>query len=334
MNVTILSVIAVVAAFAIGMLISPGYIKLAGGGRAEQTILSYVEQHRGKKGVPTMAGSVFIAAAVIAGLVCGGYKSNLAIVFLLILFSYGVIGFLDDFIKVKLARNLGLKAYQKILSQLAVALIAAFYCYKNRYIGSVISVPGTDIAWEMGVFYIPFAVIAFIALSNSVNLTDGLDGLAGTVNAVYFSTFLIIIILGVFDAYDSGDVLYAEELKGLAVTVASLIGGLLAFLWYNGHKARYFMGDTGSLALGGAAAAVALFVKNPLIAILIGIVFVISAISVIIQVISFKSRKKRVFLMAPYHHHLELKGYNESKIVGFYGIITAIAAAIGIALTV
>ncbi|MBR2479696.1 MAG: phospho-N-acetylmuramoyl-pentapeptide-transferase, partial [Clostridia bacterium] len=179
--------------------------------------------------------------------------------------------------------------------------------------------------WDLGYFYIPFAIITFIAMSNGVNLTDGLDGLAGTTTAIYSATFFAIILLEYIDAVEYGKTQYALELKYLMLLSVSVIGGILAFLWFNNHKAKIFMGDTGSLALGGYCSAVALFIKNPLISILVGIMMVISCISVIIQVISFKLRGKRVLLMAPFHHHLELKGINESKIVGYYAIITLIA---------
>jgi phospho-N-acetylmuramoyl-pentapeptide-transferase len=319
---------ALVASFFIGMVLAPAFIRLSEKSHSGQSILSYVTQHKQKQGVPTMGGVVFILSAVATTLAFGGYRGTMTLVIMSILFAYGVIGFLDDFIKIKLKRNLGLRAYQKIISQLAIAVIAAFYCMKSGYIGAVVSVPAAAVKWNLGVWYVPFAAFVFIAMSNSVNLTDGLDGLAGTTNAIYFSFFFVIIALLAEQAAEDGNILYETELKYLAVFAASLIGGLMAFLWHNAYKAKMIMGDTGALALGGAAAAIALFVKNPLIGALIGVMFVTSAVSVIVQVASFKLRGKRVFLMSPFHHHLELKGYGETKIVAFYGIITAIAGIV------
>lgn len=321
---------ALLTAFILGMIIAPLFIRLSQKSHASQTILSYVEQHSSKKNTPTMGGTVFILASVIVTLAFGGYKSSMATVAMLIFFGYGVIGFLDDFIKIKLKRNLGLRAYQKIVSQLAIALIAAFYCKRSPFIGTAIELPFTDGMWELGVWYVPLAAFVFISLTNSVNLTDGLDGLAGTTNVIYLAVFTVIIASLFTEAIANGMTLYSNELFYLSVFSCSLIGALMAFLWFNSYKARFFMGDTGSLALGGAAAAIALFVKNPLISVLIGVMFVISSITVILQVASFKTRGKRVFLMAPFHHHLELKGFNESKVVAFYGIITAAAGILGL----
>jgi phospho-N-acetylmuramoyl-pentapeptide-transferase len=324
------ALIAVVAAFFAGMLIAPAYIRFARRTRSSQTILSYVDQHADKKDTPTMGGIVFILATIGVTLAFGGYKSRLCLVILLIFFAYGVIGFLDDFIKVKLKRNKGLKAYQKVIAQLAVAITAAYFCSKSPYIGTKIALPIVGGEADLGVWYIPFAAFVFLAMSNAVNLTDGLDGLAGSSTVAYMVTFTIIIALLLSSALADGQTLYAEELNKLAVFACSLIGALLAFLWYNSYRASMFMGDTGSLSLGGAVAAIALFVRNPLISAFVGIMYVVSCVSVILQVAVYKTKGKRVFLMSPFHHHLELKGFNETKIVAFYGIITAIAGVVSL----
>jgi len=324
------ALISVVAAFFLGMLAAPMFIKLALRTRSSQTILSYVEHHNTKKDTPTMGGSVFLLAAIAVSLLLGGVRSTLCTVMILIFFAYGCIGFLDDFIKVKLNRNMGLRAYQKIISQLAVAVIAAFFCAKSPYIGTAIKLPVIGGAWEMGNWYIPFAAFVFIAMSNAVNLTDGLDGLAGSTTIGYMITFAVIIGLSLYDAIDNGNTLLAGELQKLFVFIGALIGSLLAFLWFNSYKAKFFMGDTGSLALGGVAGAIALFVRNPLIGAVVGIMYVVSCVSVVIQVAVYKLKGKRVFLMSPFHHHLELKGYNETKIVAFYGIVTAIAGVVSL----
>lgn len=320
--------IAAVTAFFVGMVLAPAVIGLMRRLKAGQTILSYVDQHRDKQGIPTCGGWIFLIASTVATLAFGGWKSRMCLVALAVFFAYGVIGFLDDFIKIRFHRNLGLRAYQKILSQLAVAVIAALFAAKHLYVGTTITLPLVGTQWEMGYLFYPFAVIVFLAMSNGVNLTDGLDGLAATTGSVYMIGYGGIFLLAFLEAAESGDVLLQAELRGMLLFLGAIVGGLGAFLWHNAPKATVFMGDTGSLALGGAAAAVAIFSRNPLISILIGIMFVVSCISVIVQVIVFKLRKKRVFLMAPFHHHLELKGFAESKIVAFYGLATAVATAV------
>ena len=313
------------ATFIGGMLLAPLVINIAKRLKANQSILKYVEQHDLKAGTPTFGGLIFLVSVTIVIGVFGGFRYLLCRLGLVVFLAYGIIGFLDDFIKVRLKDNKGLKAYQKVIFQFGVALIVAVFAYRSPYIGSKIALNFSLPEWDLGYFYIPFAVLTFIAMSNGVNLTDGLDGLAGTTTSIYSATFLVIILIEYLDAVECGKTQYALELKYLMLLSACVIGGVLAFMWFNTHKATIFMGDTGSLALGGYCSAVALFIKNPLISILVGIMMVISCISVIVQVISFKTRGKRVFLMAPFHHHLELKGINESKIVGYYASITLIA---------
>ena len=330
MNTLTKFLVAGVVGFFIAMFIAPIVIKVAKKLKAGQSILSYVNQHNDKEGTPTFGGFIFIIPTLATWAIFGGYKSRLATVFVLILFAYGVIGFLDDFIKVKTMKNEGLKPYQKIIAQLAVAIIASYFSCKNEFVGESILLNFGNKEWFLGDFYIPFAVITFIAMSNAVNLTDGLDGLAGGTVSIYMTTFVVIMVTLFLEATSLGNTLYANEMSSLCISTTALIGGLLAFLWFNSSKASVFMGDTGSLALGGACASVALFTRNPLISALVGIMFVVSCISVIVQVASFKIRKKRVFLMAPFHHHLELKGINEEKIVAYYSIITALAGVVAL----
>lgn len=314
--------------FAVGVIIAPPVIYLIKKLKARQTILTYVSQHKDKEGIPTMGGIIFLVPAVIFYFVFARGQNRLSFVALAVTLAYGLIGGLDDAIKVIFKRNLGLKAYQKIISQLVIAVLATVFAYKNGYVGSQIYIPVIKQYVETGWFYIPFTIIAYIAATNCVNLTDGLDGLAGSTVVLYLSVVFVIIAGIYLESVDAGKTLYEQETYNLLVFVAALAGGIAAFLVFNSHKAKIFMGDTGSLALGGAVASVAVFIKNPLIIATIGIMFVMSGISVIIQVISFKLRKKRVFLMAPLHHHLEMKGLNESKIVSLYSVITVVAGAV------
>lgn len=324
------TLIAFLAAFAFGMFIAKPIIFLAKKTKAEQEILSYVTQHAAKKGTPTFGGFIFVLPAIAVGLAMGGTRNSVALMFILIVFAYTAIGFLDDFIKIRFSRNGGLKAYQKMIFQLAVAGIAAYFAFKNNFIGSAVRLNFGKGYADFGYWYIPFAIFVFVAMSNGVNLTDGLDGLGGTTSSVYLAFFLVIVLIELFDAESVGDVLYAGELGAFSNALAALIGGIAAFLWHNVSRAEIFMGDTGSLPLGAAAAAAALFSRNPLIAALIGIMFVVSCISVIVQVASFKLTGKRVLLMAPFHHHLELKGFKETKIVGIYGIVTVVAGVVAL----
>ncbi len=314
--------------FAVGVIIAPPVIYLIKKLKARQTILTYVSQHKDKEGIPTMGGIIFLVPAVIFYFVFARGQNRLSFVALAVTLAYGLIGGLDDAIKVIFKRNLGLKAYQKIISQLVIAVLATVFAYKNGYVGSQIYIPVIKQYVETCWFYIPFTIIAYIATTNCVNLTDGLDGLAGSTVVLYLSVIFVIIAGIYLKSVDSGKTLYEQETYNLLVFITALAGGIAAFLVFNSHKAKIFMGDTGSLALGGAVASVAVFIKNPLIIATIGIMFVMSGISVIIQVISFKLRKKRVFLMAPLHHHLEMKGLNESKIVSLYSVITVVAGAV------
>ncbi|MEG1791351.1 MAG: phospho-N-acetylmuramoyl-pentapeptide-transferase [Clostridia bacterium] len=328
MNDSIFIALAGFLTFFITMIVAPLVIMLMKRLKAGQVILGYVEQHSYKTGTPTIGGVMFVLPTIVVTMILG--YSKLSLVAAAILFSYAVLGFLDDFIKIKHKQNLGLRAYQKVIGQFGIALIVAIFCFKNQFIGSAINVPFTDKIFEMQWWYIPFVIFIYIAVTNSVNLTDGLDGLATTVSIVYFLTFLIIILFQLKGFKYFGQAQEYAEMKGLAVFTACLIGGLLGFLWQNSYPAKIMMGDTGSLAIGGSVVTVAVFTKNPLIILTVGIMFVVSCISVVMQVIYFKLTKKRIFLMSPYHHHLEKKGCHESKIVAFYSIVTVLAAVIAL----
>ncbi len=313
-----------------GMIIAPMIIKVIRRFKAKQTILNYVVQHKDKEGIPTMGGIIFMLSTSVACFIMWKGRYNLAAIILIITLCYSLVGGLDDFIKIVFKRNLGLKAYQKVISQTAIAILATIFAYKNMYIGSEINIPIIAKTIDLQWWYIPLSIIIYIATTNSVNLTDGLDGLAGSTTSIYLATFFVVIASTYYSASQLGMTFYAEELNNILIFIAALVGSLTAFLWHNSNKARVFMGDTGSLALGGACAGIALFSKNPLLILIAGIMFIVSSISVIVQVVSFKLKGKRVILMAPYHHHLEMSGYNESKIVAFYSIITAVAGAVSI----
>lgn len=275
------------------------------------------QSHLKKAGTPTIGGLIFIISASIVCLVMvlffDNKNSSEAIVTMLAFIGFGFVGFLDDILKIIHKNNLGLRAWQKMILLLIVSGGLAYYA--NEYIGTTIDIPFTSINLNLGYLYIPLVVIYFAGVTNAVNLTDGLDGLATSIT-VLVSTFLAIV------SYKTGHL-------SLAIFCVALSGSLLGFLRFNAFPARVFMGDTGSLALGGAIATVALFLKMPIILVIIGGIYVVETLSVILQVGSFKLRKKRIFKMAPLHHHFEQEGWTETKIVSIFSIITVILCFIG-----
>lgn len=286
-----------------------------------QTVLKYVTVHQNKNGTPTMGGLFFILPSIIIFFVLFGFENRIATVCVVIGLAYLIVGFIDDFIKIKSNKNEGLKPYQKIIFQLAIAVLSGIFCYKNSI--TYLYLPFVKKTIDVGVFIIPFSAFIFLAITNSVNLTDGLDGLASSVSVVYlfFIASLIYVETKTFSKLYVLDSEY-QSLMGLGF---SLIGGNLAFLLFNQPKARVFMGDTGSLSLGGFLGVISIFSSNSLFIPLLGVVFVLSSVSVIIQVVYFKlTNGKRVFLMSPFHHHLQLKGFSESQISYYYSIVTCI----------
>ena len=276
--------------------------------KAGQYILGYVKEHKSKSGTPTMGGLAFVAAIIIVGFCLCGFESGQANLTLAVTAGFTIVGFLDDFLKIYRKENEGLKPYQKIFFQLSIAIVAAVYCYVNGI--TYINVPfagslSVDIKWGI----IPIVTFIFIATVNCVNLTDGLDGLAGGTSMAYLVIFGIMLAL---------------QGTSLALLCFAAVGAIAAFLIFNTNRAAIFMGDTGSLALGGFISCVSVFSGNSLYIPILGIMFVISGISVIVQVIYYKRTRKRVFLMAPLHHHFQMKGYSESKISYAYFTLTAL----------
>lgn len=314
-----------IASVAFSVLIAPLIIKLMSKLKARQTVLGYVKQHEHKSGTPTMGGFIFLLPALVFSLV--EFKA-LSIVAASLTVGFCLIGFLDDFIKIRFSRNLGLKPYQKIIGQAGLSAAAGYFAYASGYIGSGIALPFTDATLNLSFGIIPLVMIVYIATTNSVNLTDGLDGLAGYTSLAYFLGFSLLIFFTYKDAQESLDAAYAQQLLSLGVFCVAMLGGVLGYLVFNGFPAKIMMGDTGSLALGAACASAAVFLKNPLSIISSGIMFVWSSISVILQVLFFKLTKKRIFLMAPFHHHLEMKGMHESKIVTVYFAVSLIGGAL------
>ena len=284
--------------------------------KAGQNILVYVKEHKNKSGTPTMGGIAFVLSTLLTSVIFIHKAERTVILTHVIGLAYMTVGLLDDFLKLRHKENLGLKAWQKFVFQACIAVLAGVYCYRARLTGLYLPLFGG--IWSVGAWIIPFSAFAFIATVNAVNLTDGLDGLASAVSIPFFAFCGIMILL------ENGSV-------GLSTICFCLVGSLLAYLVFNSSSASVFMGDTGSLALGGFASSICVFSGNMLYIPIIGLMFVISVISVLIQVIYYKvTGGKRVFLMAPLHHHFQEKGYSESKIAYGYFIITLVLGVLTI----
>jgi len=303
-------------AFVVAFLISPLVIYFSKKLKASQTILHYVKEHKKKQGTPTMGGFIFIIGTISASFLCFNSDYTYALLTIITMLAYATLGFLDDFIKIKTKKNLGLKAYQKIIGQVGISFIIAFFIY--NYVSTEIAIPFSNSSLDLGIFIIPFIVIFFVALVNSVNLIDGLDGLCSGVSFAYLLGFLMLLSLSL--PVLTGTILI--ETQNLILVCSCLMGALFAFLVFNGYPASIFMGDTGSLAIGGFLSALAVFTGYELYVLILGLPFVLTALSDIIQVLYFKKTRKRVFLMAPLHHHFEKKGINENKIVILYIVTT------------
>ncbi|MDE6550172.1 MAG: phospho-N-acetylmuramoyl-pentapeptide-transferase [Clostridia bacterium] len=330
MNIYVKYSLVIIVAFFVTMAVAYPIIALMKRLKAGQPILSYVDKHEGKSGTPTMGGLMFLIGMTITSAAFGAMSFTLGAVAVAVTLCYGLIGFLDDFIKVRTKHNQGLKAYQKVIGQAGVAIILTIFCYRNPYVGTSIALPFTNVTLDLGWGYIPFCFILFIAMTNAVNLTDGLDGLVAKTSTTGFIALSLILVYLLASVADESNTAYRQQLDSVAVFAFAMIGALLAFIWFNSNPAKIFMGDTGSLSIGGALAVITVFIKNPFINLLIGIMYVVSCISVIVQVLVYKAKGKRVFLMAPYHHHLEYKGIKESKIVTYYTLITAIGGIIAV----
>ena len=316
--------------FLFGIIIAPIIIKIAKRLKAKQTILFYVEAHKQKEGTPTLGGIIFIVSTMFIFLFLQNGANKLSMMALLIFILYGFLGFLDDFIKIKTHKNMGLKPYQKIIGQTLIAIVVSVFVYKNAFLGTSIYLFGNH-EIDIGFFIIPLIIVTFLATTNSANLTDGLDGLCGGVSFVALLSISILCLLTGNAQMDMGQGLqYLEEINNLALLGICAAGGVLAFLCFNSFPAKIFMGDTGSLALGGIICAISSFCGQELMLVLICFMFMLSAISVIIQVVHFKRTQKRVFLMSPLHHHFEKKGVNETKIVAIYIIATIITSGVSV----
>lgn len=297
---------------AIGMLTIPLFIKLKLGQNIREEA---PKSHSKKAGTPTFGGVIFIFSIVIVLLFSIKQLDKEIIIMTYALLTFGFIGFIDDVLKKIHKKNQGLTAIGKLLLLILASSLFAIYAYNNPSIGPIIIIPFAGKMFNLGWLYIPFITFFYVATTNAVNLTDGLDGLAASITLLIM-TFFVLTCLGM-------------GFYSLSIFCASVTGALLGFLRYNSYPAKIIMGDTGSLALGGVVATIAMLLKDPLIILIVGGVYVLETLSVAIQIFSCRLFGKRIFKMAPIHHSFELSGWHEAKIVSVFSIITALLCLIG-----
>lgn len=323
---------AAVTALVISLIFGPMFLRLLHKYQVSEKIREEgPESHKAKEGTPTMGGIMILFAIIVPTLLWADLSNRFILLILLVTVWMGAIGFMDDYLKAKKHQARGLVGRKKLIGQITCGLIFGILLYYFSPVdgfSTETSIPFfKNYVLDLGIFYIPFIILVITGTSNAVNLTDGLDGLAIGLSAFCFIAFAGLTYIS--GRADFSDYLAIEYLPGsgeLAVYCASVIGASMGFLWFNARPAQVFMGDTGALALGGALGAVAILIKKELLLVIVGGVFVAEALSVIIQVISFRLRAKRIFKMAPLHHHFELSGWSESKVVVRFWIIGAICA--------
>ena len=273
------------------------------------------KSHLSKSGTPTMGGLIIMLALIIT-VFSSGLVTEDTYVLIFATLGFGLIGLIDDYIIVVRRRNLGLRANQKMAGQIILAIALAIYQSNTSELGTKVIVPFLENQYlDLGILYIPFIVFVVVGTVNSVNLTDGLDGLASGITLIVMSFFSLVALKWGF--------------ASISLFATALAGACLGFLMHNSYPAKVFMGDTGSLALGGAVATIAILLNLPLILPIVGGIYFVETLSVIIQVLSFKLTGKRVFLMAPLHHHFEQKGWKETKIVAVFWFTTVVLCLIG-----
>ncbi len=332
---TFRAILGVLTSLMISFIVGPAMIRKLRGNKIGQSIRELGPQsHYEKAGTPTMGGALILVAVTISTLLWADLSNRYIWVILLVTLGYGIIGFIDDYRKVVKRNSDGLSAKAKYLSQSVIGFAAAIFLYKTAALPAEtqLFLPFfKDFMFDLGWMYIILSYFVIVGTSNAVNLTDGLDGLA------IMPTVMVASGLGVF-AYLSGHSAFASYLAipflpntgELIVFCAALVGAGLGFLWFNTYPAMVFMGDVGALALGGALGVLAVLVRQEIVLVIMGGVFVMETLSVIIQVASFKMTGKRVFKMAPIHHHFELKGWPEPRVIVRFWIITVILVLIGL----
>ncbi len=331
--ITFRTIYATITALLISFIVGPWLIATLQKMQIGQSIRKVgPESHFVKEGTPTMGGSLILLAIIVPTLLWADLGNLYIWIALLVTAGYGAIGFVDDYRKVVRKNSDGISGRQKMFWQILIALAAALLLYFSAGFETHLSIPFLkNVHPDLGVFYIPFAMLVMVGASNAVNLTDGLDGLAIGPTIIAAGTFLLL-------AYLAGNARLSEYLQitsvpgagELAIMCGAMAGAGIGFLWFNTYPAQVFMGDVGSLSLGGALGSIAVITKNEILLVIVGGIFVVEALSVIVQVASFRYWGKRVFRMAPIHHHFELKGWPEPKIIVRFWIISIILALVAL----
>ena len=332
--ITLRAILSIITALLISLILGPLIIrKFSINNLSENIREDGPQSHKSKAGTPTMGGILILSSVILSSVIWADLQNKYILYLIFTTLMFAVIGFLDDYSKLK--KNKGISAKKKLVYQIfaaGIASIVMFSLIETKAEQQLIIPFLKDVIFDLGVFFIPLTMLVIISSSNAVNLTDGLDGLA---------IMPIVLVSGAFGifAYLSGNINFSEYLLipyinnagEITIFIAAVIGSGRGFLWFNTYPAQVFMGDVGALSLGAAVGLMAVIVRQEIVLIIMGGIFVIEALSVIIQVLSFKYRKKRVFLMAPFHHHFEQKGWAEPKVVVRFWIISFILVLIGLA---
>ncbi len=335
--ITFRSVGASVTAFLLCVVLGPWIIrwlmKLSAVNETEREHAQKIHHlYAAKKTVPTMGGILIVASIVCSNLLWGDLTNSFLLIALGVTVWFGCVGFADDFLKLKMKNSRGLPGRLKLAGQVALGLAIGVGLYLDPKFSKLLYVPFfKDVTFWLGVWFVPFVIVVLIGTSNALNLTDGLDGLA--IGCLTFAAGAFAVLTYVTSRADFAqylEIAYRPRAVELTIFCASLVGAGVGFLWYNSYPATVMMGDTGSLSLGGALGIVAILIKNELVLLIVGGIFVWEALSVMLQVASFRLFGKRIFLMSPYHHHLQLKGWPESKVTIRLWIIAFILALIGL----
>lgn len=331
--ITFRAAMAALTALLISLIVGPFLIRSLAAKQMGQPIREDgPASHTAKAGTPTMGGTLIILALSLSTVLLADITNFYVCVALLVTIGFGVIGFTDDYLKLKRKNSRGLSAKTKFVAQLVVAFAGALALCLYPKFSTVIGIPFLkNVQPDIGLWYIPFAMLIIVGASNAVNLTDGLDGLAiGPVIIAAGTYGLIAYLTGHLKFAEYLQVPYVAGVGELSIFCAAILAAGLGFLWFNAYPAQMFMGDVGSLSLGAALGVVAIMTKNEVLLVIVGGVFVIEALSVIFQVASFKLRRKRVFLMAPIHHHYELKGWPEPQIIVRFWIVSIICSVVAL----
>ncbi len=331
--ITFRAIYATITALVISFILGPWLIRKLSTMQIGQAIRKLgPESHLKKEGTPTMGGTLILLAIVLPTLLWADLTNLYVWVTLMVTVGYGAIGFADDFLKVKRRSSDGMPARYKMFWQVLIALAAGWILYTYPPFQTTLVVPFfKNVRPDLGMFYVPFVLLVIVGAGNAVNLTDGLDGLAIGPMIIASATYLLF-------AYVAGHARVADYLQissvpgagELAILCGSMVGAGLGFLWFNTYPAQVFMGDVGSLSLGGALGTIAAITKQEIVLVIVGGIFVVEALSVIFQVTSFRLYGKRIFKMAPIHHHFELKGWPEPKIIVRFWIISIVLALVAL----